>query len=75
MATITSRSNGTETTKASKTAVLKGLSIEHDKATGLNMVCFREGSAYFAFGCGVSDKAAKTLRAEIRRDPAAYGII
>ncbi len=57
-----------------KTATLKALRIQLDRAANLYMVCAGKGMTYRCFGCGVSEKAAKKLRADVRRDPAAYGI-
>jgi hypothetical protein len=58
-----------------KANTLRALRIEFDKSASLYMVCAGSGMTYRAFGCAVSEKAAKSLRASIRRDPAAYGIV
>lgn len=56
----------------SKTSILKGLRIDDSKT--LFFVCIGSGMSYRCFGAATSLTAAKTLRADIRRNPQAYGI-
>lgn len=55
-----------------KTETLRALRIEC--RDGFYIVCVGDGLTFRAFSGSVSEKAAKTSRAAIRRDPSAYGI-
>ena len=58
-----------------KTQILKALRIEAPtKGEKVYFIAVGSGVTYRVFGAAVNEKAAKTLRASIRRNPEYYGI-
>lgn len=60
----------------SKTATLRALRVEHkkDDLGSAYLVYVGEGATRRTFSASTSEAAAIRSRADIRRDPAAYGI-
>lgn len=58
-----------------KTQTLKALRIEPGPVTRLFYVVVGKAETYRCFSASVSEKAAKRSRANIRKNPADYGIV